>query len=202
MQRTLRAIRGQRTNSHRGVSQMDPKRPFLKLVIASLLVFPATGVFLATSVAAAQDLTPGLTYICNGEKMFIESCNMRDLSDNASCMVGHPDHVNPNGLMQYTNMTRGALKKLFPTCTQPSAKPTSRRPTISSKPPRNPSPTDNPRNQGPPKSAPQTAASPQADSPPPAWATRSSAPSARCSPQSSPARTKHPDPAPIWQVCS
>jgi hypothetical protein len=37
-------------------------------------------------------------------------------------MVGHPDHVMANGLMQYTNMTRGALKKLFPTCTQPSAK--------------------------------------------------------------------------------
>jgi hypothetical protein len=76
----------------------------------------------ASSLAAAQDLTPGLTYVCSGEKMFIENCNMRDLSDNASCMVGHPDHVNRNGLMQYTNMTRGALKKLFPTCTQPSAK--------------------------------------------------------------------------------
>jgi hypothetical protein len=76
----------------------------------------------ASSLAAAQDLTPGLIYVCSGEKMFIENCNMRDLFDNASCMVGHPDHVNPNGLMQYTNMTRGALKKLFPTCTQPSAK--------------------------------------------------------------------------------
>jgi len=90
----------------------------LKLGIATLLA-----VF-ATTLAAAQDkdLLVGVTYVCNGERMFIENCNMRDLSDNASCMVGHPDHVIANGLMQYTNITRGALKKLFPTCTQPSAK--------------------------------------------------------------------------------
>jgi hypothetical protein len=53
--------------------------------------------------------------------MFIENCNMRDLSDNANCMVGHPDHVLSNESMQYTNMTRNQLKKLFPTCTQLSA---------------------------------------------------------------------------------
>jgi hypothetical protein len=88
----------------------------LKLSIAMLL-----GLFAAT-LAAAQDLMQNVTYVCNGERMFIENCNIRDLSDNGTCMVGHPDHVMPNGLMQYTNMTRGALKKLFPTCTQPSAK--------------------------------------------------------------------------------
>jgi hypothetical protein len=53
--------------------------------------------------------------------MFIENCNPNP-SDSASCMVGHPDHVLANGIMQYTNMTRGALKKLFPTCTPPSEK--------------------------------------------------------------------------------
>lgn len=92
-------------------------RPYIFLipVLLSLCV---------TTLAAAQDLTPGLTYVCSGEKMFIENCNIRDLSDAATCMVGHPDHIQPNGLMQYTNMTRGALKKLFPTCTQPSAKQT------------------------------------------------------------------------------
>jgi hypothetical protein len=81
------------------------------------------GVF-ATTLAAAQDkdLVQNVTYVCNGERMFIENCNIRDTSDNGTCMVGHPDHVMANGLMQYTNMTRGALKKLFPTCTQPSAK--------------------------------------------------------------------------------
>jgi hypothetical protein len=54
--------------------------------------------------------------------MFIENCNIRGTSDNGTCMVGHPDHIQPNGLMQYTTVTRGALKKLFPTCTKPSAK--------------------------------------------------------------------------------
>jgi hypothetical protein len=93
------------------------RRPshLLKLSVCVLMI-----VF-ATTLAAAQDLTPGLTYVCNGEKMFIENCNMRDTSDTSTCMVGHPDHVMPNGLMQYTTMTRGELKKLFPTCTQPSA---------------------------------------------------------------------------------
>ncbi len=71
---------------------------------------------------SAQDLTPGLTYVCSGERLFIENCNMRDTSDTANCMVGHPDHILSNGLMQYTNMTRGALKQLFPTCQQPNAK--------------------------------------------------------------------------------
>ncbi len=75
----------------------------------------------ASTLAVAQDLTPGLIYTCSGERMFIENCNVRDTSDNATCMVGHPDHILPNGLMQYTNMTRGALKKLFPTCKQPTA---------------------------------------------------------------------------------
>jgi hypothetical protein len=36
-------------------------------------------------------------------------------------MVGHPDTVLPNGLMKYTYETRGNLKKLLPTCKQPSA---------------------------------------------------------------------------------
>ena len=70
-------------------------------------------------IAAAQTLH--VTYVCNGERMFIENCNIRDLSDTANCMVGHPDTVLSNGLMKYTNETRGALKKLFPTCKQPSA---------------------------------------------------------------------------------
>ena len=36
-------------------------------------------------------------------------------------MVGHPDTVLANGLMKYTYETRGDLKKLLPTCKQPSA---------------------------------------------------------------------------------
>ena len=83
--------------------------------IVSLLGLVAAG------VASAQDLQLHVTYVCNGERMFIENCNIRDLSDTANCFVGHPDTILSNGLMKYTNETRGSLKKLLPTCKQPSA---------------------------------------------------------------------------------
>jgi len=76
----------------------------------------------AASLAAAQDIPLGVTYICSGEHIYIESCNIRDLSDNATCMVAHPDKLLSNGMNSYTSVTRGALKKLLPTCTPPSAK--------------------------------------------------------------------------------
>ena len=82
---------------------------------ASLLALVVTG------LASAQDLQLHVTYVCNGERMFIENCNIRDLSDTANCFVGHPDTILSNGLMKYTNETRGSLKKLLPTCKQPSA---------------------------------------------------------------------------------
>ncbi len=102
--------------SNNRVQNKRTSRVLLKLSIAIL-----SAVF-TTAFSAAQDLTVGVTYVCSGERMFIENCNIRDLSDTAKCMVGHPDHVMPNGLIQYTYMTRGELKKLFPTCTQPSSK--------------------------------------------------------------------------------
>jgi hypothetical protein len=71
--------------------------------------------------ATAQDIVLNVTYVCNGERVYVESCNMRDLSDTSSCMVGHPDRPTRNGIMAYTNETRGTLKKLFPTCKQPTA---------------------------------------------------------------------------------
>jgi hypothetical protein len=37
-------------------------------------------------------------------------------------MVAHTDKMRPNGFPTYTNETRGTLKKLLPTCQQPSAK--------------------------------------------------------------------------------
>lgn len=74
------------------------------------------------SPARAEDLiVPGLTYVCNGERLQIDSCNMRDLSENSTCLVAHPDHMRWNGLPTYTNETRGNLKKLLPTCQQPTA---------------------------------------------------------------------------------
>ncbi len=80
-----------------------------------------TVVFLFSTIAAAQEVKLNVTYVCEGERMYVESCNIRDLSDNASCMVGHPDRPKHNGFMAYTNETRGALKKLIPTCQQPTA---------------------------------------------------------------------------------
>jgi hypothetical protein len=71
--------------------------------------------------ATAQDLQLGVTYTCNGDRLYLESCNIRDLSDTSTCMVAHPDRPKHNGFMAYTTETRGALKKLLPTCQQPSA---------------------------------------------------------------------------------
>jgi hypothetical protein len=62
-----------------------------------------------------------VTYVCNGERVYVESCNIRDLSDTSTCTVAHPDRPKHNGFMAYTTETRGTLKKLFPTCKQPSA---------------------------------------------------------------------------------
>lgn len=76
----------------------------------------------AGAFCAAQDIPIGVTYVCNGEHIYIEACNIRDLSDTATCMVAHPDHLTPSGLNSYTSVQRGALKKLLPTCTQPSAR--------------------------------------------------------------------------------
>ena len=74
----------------------------------------------AACVATAQEIKIGVTYVCNGERIYIENCNIRDTSDTSTCMVAHPDHLNANGMNTYTYQTRGALKKLLPTCQQPS----------------------------------------------------------------------------------
>jgi hypothetical protein len=89
--------------------------PRVKILFAILLVLFPIG------IAAAQDIEPGMQYVCNGERVLIDSCNIRDTSDTSKCMVGHPDTILPNGLMKYTYETRGDLKKLLPTCKQPSA---------------------------------------------------------------------------------
>lgn len=69
----------------------------------------------------ADDIQLGATFVCNGERLYVENCNIRDLSDTSTCMVAHPDRPQKNGLMVYTYETRGSLKKLLPTCKQPSS---------------------------------------------------------------------------------
>jgi len=75
----------------------------------------------APALAAAQDIKLNVTYICNGERIYVESCNIRDTSDTSTCMVAHPEHLTRTGMNTYTYLTRGALKQLLPTCKQPSA---------------------------------------------------------------------------------
>ena len=84
-------------------------------------VIPGVVILLALS-AAAQDVKLNVTYVCNDERLYVESCNIRDLSDTSTCQVAHPDRPKHNGFIAYTSETRGALKKLLPTCTQPTAK--------------------------------------------------------------------------------
>jgi hypothetical protein len=76
---------------------------------------------LAVTHARAQDIPIGVPYVCSGEHIYVENCNIRDTSDSSTCMVAHPDHLTPTGLNSYTYLTRAALRKLLPTCQQPSA---------------------------------------------------------------------------------
>jgi hypothetical protein len=77
-------------------------------------------ILLVIGSAAAQEIKLNVAYVCAGERLYVESCNIRDLSDTSSCMVAHPDRPKHNGFMAYTNETRGALKTLLPTCKQPT----------------------------------------------------------------------------------
>jgi hypothetical protein len=94
----------------------ESTRLALRICAATLLVL------FAAALCDAQDIAIGVTYICDGEHIYLEGCNIRDTSDASTCMVAHPDHLTTTGLNTYTSMTRGALKKLLPTCQQPTAK--------------------------------------------------------------------------------
>jgi hypothetical protein len=97
---------------------MDPSTPVTRTLRLTLAL---TALIAAPVLATAQDIPIGVPYVCSGEHIYIESCNIRDLSDNATCMVAHPDKLTPSGMNTYTSVTRGALKKLLPTCAQPTA---------------------------------------------------------------------------------
>lgn len=87
---------------------------FQTLCLALFAVF-------ATAFCSAQDIKLHLKYVCNGEHIYVDSCNMRDTSDTSTCMVVHSDHINANGIPTASYETRATLKKLLPTCSQPSA---------------------------------------------------------------------------------
>jgi hypothetical protein len=88
---------------------------------SQVVVIIALFVLLSAAIASAQELHTKVTYLCNGERLLIESCNMRDQSDTSTCLVQHPDRPKHNGFVAYTNETRGTLKKLLATCKQPTA---------------------------------------------------------------------------------
>ena len=88
--------------------------------IATKLGMAALLFFFAAVLCLAQDIPIGAPFVCNGEHIYIEGCNIRDTSDTSTCMVAHPDHLTPSGLNTYTSMTRADLKKLLPTCKQPT----------------------------------------------------------------------------------
>jgi hypothetical protein len=96
---------------------MVARSPFLHsqtLCLALLSIF-------GTAYCSAQDIKLHVTYVCSGEHIYVDSCNMRDTSDTSTCMVVHSDHINANGIPTSSYETRATLKKLLPTCTQPSA---------------------------------------------------------------------------------
>lgn len=92
-----------------------------RLTMVALATIAAMAGLFSAAIASAQTIQTGVTYVCNGERIQIDSCNIRDTSDTSNCMVGHPDTILSNGLMKYTYESRGALKKLLPTCKQPSS---------------------------------------------------------------------------------
>jgi hypothetical protein len=116
----LHHARGDTLGVEMSLSRSDDRvastRLTLKICAATLLML------FAAALCSAQEITIGVTYVCNGEHIYIEGCNIRDTSDTSTCMVAHPDHLTATGLNTYTSMTRGALKKLLPTCQQPTAK--------------------------------------------------------------------------------
>jgi hypothetical protein len=73
------------------------------------------------AIVSAQVIPLNVTYVCSGEHIYIEYCSTQDLSDSARCMIAHTDKPPYNGGMIYSYDTRGNLKRLLPTCQQPSA---------------------------------------------------------------------------------
>jgi len=58
------------------------------------------------TLAAGQVIAAGPTYVCNGERLHLESCDIRDLSDSSQCMVAHLDKMRPNGFPTYKQTTQ------------------------------------------------------------------------------------------------
>jgi len=58
------------------------------------------------TLPAGQVIAAGPTYVCNGERLHLESFDIRDLSDSSQCMVAHLDKMRPNGFPTYKQTTQ------------------------------------------------------------------------------------------------
>ena len=72
------------------------------------------------AVDPADGFYRDLEYVCNGEHISAQ-CSFDDKSDSAYCQVTNYTKRRPNGTPTYSSSTRGAVRKLFATCTPPSA---------------------------------------------------------------------------------
>jgi len=68
---------------------------------------------------SAQTTLTNVTYICNGEHIYLEFCDKSE-ADTARCTIAHPEKLY-NGGVTYSYDTKVNLRKLLPTCVQPSA---------------------------------------------------------------------------------
>lgn len=79
-------------------------------------------VFALTLPVFAEQFQIGVIYVCKGERVLITGCDVRDQSDAAYCQAEWRDRPQHNGFPVYTSETRGSMRKLLPTCQQPTAK--------------------------------------------------------------------------------
>jgi len=86
----------------------------------SLLVCLMPFVLTVAAEAQADGFYSGLEYVCKGERMSAQ-CAYDDKSDTAHCQVTNYTQRRPNGTPTYSTSTRGEVRKLFATCTPPSA---------------------------------------------------------------------------------
>lgn len=78
--------------------------------------------FAITTAATAQadGFYTDLEYLCKGERISVQ-CAYDDKSDSAHCQLTNHTRHQANGNLTYTSSTRGEVRKLFATCTPPSA---------------------------------------------------------------------------------
>lgn len=80
---------------------------------------PANGSTAATS--EFRDIVLGVFYVCNGERVVVNACDVNNPSDSGTCQVAYFDRPRRNGYIPVSSETRGTLRKLLATCKQPSA---------------------------------------------------------------------------------